>query len=184
MPKGKRASGVVPSRWPCGRLQGSETSGTTPAEAKRLRDAALRGMASPEWATELGRLFLTDKITPTAYEAGKHWARLAETYHRATGAPPQAPSASVFSGAGRNSPPDPDSDAGRRQQKREERTVASMTRALAVLYSLGVPVVQVVRRVCEENQVPTSEVDLQNLITGLSSLAELWGLDRVQKKRA
>ena len=77
-------------REPNGRLSRAtkvEIDARSPAEVKRLRDAAILGMRDPLWGTELGRLFLRNRITPQQFEAGKRWRSLVECWRRLQGGP-------------------------------------------------------------------------------------------------
>src|SRR6185369_15949737 len=67
----KRKSRLVTAREPNGQPQRSRS--LAPSEAKRIRDEAARKARQSEYGTELGRLWLDDKITAPMYEAGKKW---------------------------------------------------------------------------------------------------------------
>jgi hypothetical protein len=175
----KSKARIVPVREPNGRMLRSvetEIDARSPAEARRLRDAACRGMARPEWGTELGRLFLAGKIGPKLYETGKRWAGLVEAYRRATGAPPPAPSVTAFIPANGSQPADPDSEEGSIQAARDQRIVKVTEEALAVLRIAGVEKERAVRLVCERGEALVGEQGMRNFILGLGWLAQHWGL--------
>jgi hypothetical protein len=138
-------------------------------------------MAAPEWATELGRLFLAGKIGPKLFETGKRWAGLAAAYHVATGAPPEAPSASVFVQAGKRRDADPESEAGRKQAKYDVRIVAAAEEALAILVAAGRDKERAVRMVCERDEAPIGDRGMANLLIGLGWLAQHWGILDLRK---
>ncbi|WP_143062067.1 hypothetical protein [Faunimonas pinastri] len=173
----KKKLKIVPVREANGRLSRASrlvTEACTPGQAKRLRDAALLGMAAPEWATEIGRLFLARRLTPEQYEAGKRWGRLASATRKALAAPkPVAKAASLF-GGGSIREPDPDSDEGLELAKSERKILADMDAAKAALGE-GAPAAAV-RACCEENEVPVGSLGIHNLLAGLDALAEHWGL--------
>lgn len=76
-------------RYPSGKLKPAEkqSSGTPPAQIKRLFDAALRGAADPLYGTALGFLFLNREITAQELAAGVAYAKLRGRYDRAVGVP-------------------------------------------------------------------------------------------------
>src|SRR5262249_5216639 len=88
MPRQKRVELGV-ARDPNGRRARARNAGDpAPAQVKRLRDAALAGLQSQEWGSELGRLFLAGKIGPELYAAGRRWGECVARYRAALGAPP------------------------------------------------------------------------------------------------
>lgn len=144
-----------------------------PAQVKRLRDAAMNGLRGEEWGTELGRLYLENRITAEMYAAGKRWNETVAWYHQAIGAKP-AKSASVEIGIGAQ-PADPDSAEGRKQAIREAERAERFYEAHAVL--LGVPTAErVVRNLCEQNEGPCGYAELLATRNGLFALAAHWGL--------
>lgn len=175
----RKPKSIVPVREPNGRFLRSVEAiidASPPNEARRLRDAACAGMAAPEWGTELGRLFLAGKIGPRLFETGKRWAGLVAAYHHATGAPPEAPNASVFAQSGKRRDADPDSEAGLRQVTRERQIIAATEEALAILSACGRGRERAVRAVCEHNIAPVGERGMTNLLIGLGFLAQHWGI--------
>lgn len=158
-------------RTPRGRLsEAGKRRQHGPTEVKRLRDAALRRMADPEWGTELGRLYLCGSITEIMYVAGKKWRELAAKYRKAFEAFPVR-SASVEMGRG-GSDPDPESPAGRAQAKREAKTEEDFFKAHAVLVQVGGCAEMAVRQVCERDEGVCGIAELIALRNGLSALSE------------
>ena len=162
-------------RTPSGRpSRAGEPKEHAPALVQRLREAALRGMADPEWGTELGRLFLQQAITAPMYAAGKRWAEMASKYQRTIGV---FPSRSVSLERGiRSAQPDPDSEEGRKIAKREANAAERFFEAHAVLVQHGALAEAVVRRLCEHNEMPIGVGELMKLRTGLDALAFHWAL--------
>src|SRR5690348_5768965 len=116
-------------RTPSGRHSRAGERETAPAAIKRLREAALRQMADPQWGTELGRLNLEGAITDAMYAAGKRWAEYAAKYQGAIGVfPVRSVQPRSFA-----HPPDPDSDTGREIAKREAENAEKFFAAHAVL---------------------------------------------------
>lgn len=177
--KNKKGLTIVPVREPNGRLLRTvedAIEAKAPSEVRRLRDAAVRKMAAPEWGTELGRLYLAGKIGPKLYETGRRWTALARAYAIATGAPPEAPSGAVFALAGRRRPPDPDTPEGQRLAKREAAVMVAAEEALAILTAAGSEKHRAVQKVCEHDQPLSGEREHGNLMIGLGWLAQHWGL--------
>jgi hypothetical protein len=179
MPKRKSLAYREPNgriqREPNGKAQRDQYRLTATSEVKRLRDAALLGMRDPLWGTEIGRLYLTGKITATAFAAGKRWAEQAVQYSQALCSPAPDPRAVSFDRSG-GDVLDPDSYDGRREARRHERAVASFIDAHVALKSIGGASERAVRHVCERDQMLVGHESLMALIRGLGALAGFWGL--------
>jgi hypothetical protein len=66
-------------RKPCGRLRPAEPSHLlAPTQVRRMLDIAASEARDPLWATMLGRLYLSGKISATEFASGKRWSEL---YH-------------------------------------------------------------------------------------------------------
>jgi len=160
-------------REPSGRLArlGAQED-AVPILVKRLRDAALAGVAGEEWGSELGRLLLTGKIRPELYAAGRRWAACAVRYRAALLAPrPQAVRLGPRKAA---APPDPESIVGRAQAARDRAALADMRAARAALREAGVLAEQVVRSVCEDDRAPCGARESEALRRGLACLSRFW----------
>jgi hypothetical protein len=120
-----------------------------PTQIKRLRDAALAGLQSEEWGSELGRLLLTGRIGPDLYAAGRRWAECTMRYGAALGAPPPHPPPAPLERANSAAPPDPASEAGARLAARERAAVQTWREAHAVLRDGGTLAERMVRSVCD-----------------------------------
>jgi len=140
----------------------------SPIEVVRLRDAALMGLRDAVWGSSLGWLFLNGKINASEFAAGKHWLVLATNYASALQAPRQPGTAKLDAMGG--TPPDPDSDAGQKQARREVSAIADYLEALAVLKRYPGTVLAEVQAVCEQGSVPGGIVELHRLRTGLTAL--------------
>jgi hypothetical protein len=179
-----RKNKIVPVREPNGRLsRASEDAvkAVSPVAIRRLRDAAIRGMADAEWGTEIGRLYLEGKLNEASYEAGKRWNRLVAAYHKAIGATPPYPKAIAFKRAEPSHEPHEDSDAGKKQIARDKDIIADMREAHAVLLGAGKIAEYAVRSTCEENEAPVGSIGLDGLQRGLAWLAQHWGLTEQRK---
>jgi hypothetical protein len=149
-----------------------------PAHVKRLRDAALAGMQSEEWASELGRLFLAGKIGPELYAAGRRWVECMARYRAALNAPPANPQSFPLELSSATAPPDPASEAGRRLAAREIAAVRELRDAEAALRDAGRLSERVVRGVCEQDEAPCGVRELEALCRGLLALAQFWRMAR------
>lgn len=182
----RKGSGMTIVREPSGRLSRAVDAAlavAAPGEIKRLRDAALRGMADEEWGTELGRLFLTGKIDAVQYATGKKWGRLIVEYHRAIGCPPPYPKSGYFlDQMDKGAEPDPDSEEGKKRAKKARQVIDAMMEAHAVLFGAGKLAEYAVRAVCEANEAAVGEVGMNALSRGLDWLAEHWGLTSTTKR--
>jgi hypothetical protein len=134
-------------------------------------------MRDPAWGTEIGRLYLTGKVTSTMFAAGKRWAELATQYGQALCSPAPDPKAISLDRTGGHSH-DPDSPEGRKEARRHERAVASFLDAHAALKQHGRAAERTVRPVCERGDMLQGHQDLIALSGGLERLADFWGLDR------
>lgn len=178
--------GLLVVREPSGRLSRASMAAVdavSPAEAARLRQAAAAGMRGPEWATEIGRLFLDGKIDAQLFEAGKRWGRLVEQYRKAIGAPKPYPRGQAFMRAepSHESPdPLPDTQAGRdaleRLVKARDDIIRDMRTAHGALMGAGMLAERAVRSTCEENEVPVGTLGHIALKDGLEWLALHWGI--------
>jgi len=164
-------------REPNGRLDRSVKDGAcSPAEVKRLRDAAIREMASPEWGSEAGRLFLAGHIDAPMFEAAKRWSALVADWRSATGLKPPSPGSSSMFGSTKGHPPDPDSPAGKERTKKDIRLVEVMAEAHGVLLASGAVAEKIVRKACEEDCAVSTLYEKRAFCRGLELLAQHWGL--------
>jgi hypothetical protein len=171
--KGKRLSIV---REPSGRLsRAGERREFAPALVKRLRDKALRDVSDHRWGTELGRLFLEQKIDGPLFAAGERWRKLAAAYYAAIGAPQPTPRPLSMERGSHSAQPDPESAAGVIRLDAERRVIALMDRAHSVLVGAGKIAESVVRAVCERDE-NAAAFDLVYLTNGLTALALHWRL--------
>jgi len=165
-------------REPNGRLSraGREATGAlAPAAVRRLRDAAIAGMAAPEWGTELGLMYLRQEIDAPHYEAGKRWARLVAEAQRAAGAPAHVGSGGNLERA-RDRQPDPETPAGRHEAERDRAILADTRAALLALQGAGTAAFKAGQRVCEESRPAIGPAERAALMTGLGALALHWRL--------
>jgi hypothetical protein len=98
-------------------LQQRDPNLRSPAEVRRLVDAALAGLRSAEWASQFGQLHLNGKITAAEFSIGQRWAGVVADYDVATQSPQQPRSAKLERGAA-GQLIDPDSEPGTRRHVR------------------------------------------------------------------
>lgn len=182
----KRKQGLYQVREPNGRLSRAleaTVEACSPAEVRRLRDAALVGLRDEMWGSEIGRLFLDNKISAEEFEAGKRWARMAALYNHAISAPSPDARACSFERRGKSHSPDPDSKEGQIIVERDRRAVEEMNAALAAmrdahaaLLGAGMLAERSVRAVCERDEAPEGYAGLESLKLGLLWVAKHWGI--------
>jgi hypothetical protein len=175
-------SGLSVPREPSGRrARAGREPDVTPAQVKRLRDAALAGLQREEWGSELGRLLLTGKIAAEHYAAGRRWSEAMARYRAALGAPPPHPPALSFERSGaKAAPPDPASAEGERLAVRDGAAVRELRDAEAALREAGPLPERVVRSVCEHDEAPCGVRELDALGRGLAALARFWRMGAVR----
>lgn len=178
--KPRKRQKLILIREPNGREQ-RPTKEYAPVEVKRLLDAAMTGMRDAEWASSLGRLFVRQKITAPMYAAGKRWAERVVKYHAAIDAPPPNVKALVLEGRSGGTPPDPDSDEGRKRVERDAQAVTDFMAAHSVLVASGILSELMVRNVCERDIQPEGHEQHLALNRGLLWLADYWGLTNQRK---
>lgn len=174
---------LVLIREPNGRASRSaEEKETAPAQVRRLRDAALAGMADEQWGTELGRLFLAGQITPPMYAAGKKWAERARRYQSAINCPPASPKSCAAEDGGFSEPPDPDSVRGEEVASSDSLAVRAFQEAHAILCAAGLLAERAVRGVCERDEVMAGDIHRAALHRGLHWLVDYWGLTEAPQR--
>jgi hypothetical protein len=170
-------------REPNGRAQRPSTDDRefAPTQVKRLRDAALAGMADAEWGTAVGRLYLASKITGPMYAAAKRWTERVVKYHGAINAPPPNPKALAMGESTRGTSPDPDSPEGRQRAVKEAQAITDFLAAHSVLCAAGMIAEATVRNVCERDHHPVGPLENEALNRGLLWLADYWHLTNQRK---
>lgn len=170
----------MPQREPNGRLSRSAMPAdtTSPTAVKRLRDAALKGMADAQWGTALGGLFLAGAITDVEYAAGQRWARLVASYRRVKGIPQPDPKAVSLERYEPSEEPDPDSYEGQKRQRRAKLIMTDYEGARDALRSAGPSSERAVQSVCEAEKSLTGWAEKIALAIGLNVLAAHWHLTK------
>ena len=87
-------------RKPCGRIaRKADPELLDPLRVRRLVDASVAGLRDSLWATTLGRLHLTGKLSASEVAAGVRWASLVADYDAACQSPRPPRSAKLEPGA-------------------------------------------------------------------------------------
>jgi hypothetical protein len=150
---------------------------TSAGEIRRLVESSLAGMRDPLFGSMLGRLLLAEKISPGEAAAGKRWGELASRYS-ASRLSPQAPRSVRYDADVGGRAPDPDSDAGLIDAKKDRRAAEDFREASHALHSLGNGSFKAIAAIVERGEAPTGHDQLQSLRTGLQTLATLWRNDK------
>lgn len=172
---------LIVVREPSGRPQRSaDIKEFPPTQVKRLRDAALAGMADAEWGSVCGQMFLQGRLTPSMYAAAKRWSERVVRFHSAINAPQPNPKGLNLDRSG-GTPPDPDSPDGQMIAKIEAAVVTDFKAAHAMLLGAGKLSEACVRASCERNDAPVGIIEVEALQRGLRWLSDYWNLTREAK---
>lgn len=150
-----------------------------PSAIRRLRDAALAGMADARWGAEIGRLYLAGRLNSEQYGAGCRWADLASRHSAAIGSRAGMASSSDFNRS-HGTPADPDSEAGELEARRHLKDMERYQKALTVIARHGSDVTQAIRRLCEED-VHLTTPEFVHALFGLNELVGHFGLTSSSK---
>jgi hypothetical protein len=161
------------AREPSGRPSRSER-GFAPMEIRRLVSAAIAGMRDPQWGTPLGWMFLSGKIDEKQYSAGVMWLGVVERGQKALGSP--AVKSPSLARAIKAADPDPESDEGQAQTRREASAARAFFDAHAALCTAGLLPEHHVRALVEHHVVPVGYEAVLHTQSGLSALAGHFGL--------
>lgn len=167
---------LVTAREPNGRIQRSP--GIAPSEAKRLRDEAARKSRGSEYGTELGRLWLDDKISPPMYEAGKKWVVMAVQRSIAMQSPSANPRSLNVGSGGESHPIDPDTPAGEREAKQHAKAIQAYEAAERAVPKASWDAIETV---CNRGLSLCGHQQLLDLRCGLLILANHWHLTDSRK---
>lgn len=163
----------VGDRFPAGQIRPEEQS-ASPASIRRLRDAALMGMADPAWGSVAGLFYLSKKIDEVEYQTAKRFGDLHSQYIGVIGGPKQ-PKTSTGQIMSSSADVDVDSAAGDEQAKRH---IAIMTKyndahtALLVISSAAEA--DLIRFCAMPGEAPVGHEGVIRVKNGLKALAELW----------
>jgi hypothetical protein len=149
---------------------------TPPAQAKRLRDAALRRMEDEAYGWEIGRLWVENRLDAHEWEAGKRLRRLTEELRKLKGGPnPNPKTVRIGEGHGGHDA-DPDSERGIEEARRTIELAAVVSAAVGAI-TPGV-IRSTVLRVVELDEPCTGPHGRAWLRDGLADLARHWRIER------
>jgi len=161
-------------REPSGKVQRVPPDLMSPTEVRRMVDAAKAGLRDPVWSSQVGMLKARGLLTDRQFAAARCWLELLAEYAQATQSPKQPRSANLDPKGG--TAPDPDSATGRKEARRDRKTVDAYQTARKVLAAIGEAPKVAVRDVVELDLYPVGALQLHALRGALSALATLWGV--------
>lgn len=166
----------VTAREPNGQPQ--RTRSMAPSNAKRIRDEAVRKSHQSEYGSELGRLWLDDKITASMYEAGKKWLVVAVANSIALQSPSANPRSLGIGSGGESHPVDPDSPQGEREAKYHRKAVLTYQSAISSIPNSSH---RTIETVVERGLALCGHQELLDFRCGLLILANHWHLTDSRK---
>ena len=172
----KRKNRLVTAREPNGQPQRSRS--IAPSEAKRIRDEAARKVRPSEYGSELGRLWLDDKISAPMYEAGKKWIVVAVQRSIALQSPSANPRSLNIGSGGESHPIDPDTPQGEREAKRHAKAITAYETAFEAITKASW---MAILTVCEQNLALVGHQQLLDFRCGLMILAKMWRLTDMRR---
>lgn len=171
-PGRKRKSG---DRFPSGQIRPEEQP-PSPAAIRRLRNAALMGMADQQWGTMAGLFFLSKKIDEVEYETAKRFGDLHSRYVSVIGGP-RPPKTSTGERPARAMQIDVDTEQGEAEAKRHVAILTSYNDAYSLLQSIGPSTEADMIRFCSvPGESPSGHAGLLRIKDGLRALAGLWNV--------
>ncbi len=165
-------------RYPSGEVRHKEE--VSPIVAKRMMLAAAAKMIDEQWATVLGRYFLTGQINQSQYEAGKRFGILVESYDRVM-LGPKPPSQSIGERV-KSAEIDPFSEAGLHEAERHKAVLDAVEKARNAIGSRKL--FEETRDLCKgAGQIPASYERFMAIRSGLGTLAVFWHIDGTKKRK-
>lgn len=176
MARGGRKRVLNAERYASGGLKPKDE--ISPIIVKRMVVAAASSMSDPQWATVVGRYYLTGQLTSVQYEAAVKFGAICESYDRIMLGP--KPPSGVEMERIRSAEVDPNSDAGEHEAERHKmiaETFEAARRAFGTQRSF-----EASRRLCAGlGIIPDSYEIFLQIRAGLDSLAQIWKV--ANKKR-
>lgn len=160
-------------RFPAGQIR-PEESPASPAAIRRLRDAALMGMADPQWGTMAGLFYLSKRIDDAEYAAAKRFGDLHSQYISVIGGP-RAPKTSTGERQSPSAQIDVDSELGEAEAVRHRVIMTSYHDAHTALLMVCPSVEADLIRFCAvPGESPAGHAAMIKVKDGLKALASLW----------
>lgn len=154
-----------------------------PAEVRALRDSAIAGATDPLWASMVGYLFLTGKIGPPQFAAGRQWTVLASDYRDAIQSPAATSKSPRLERGSHGHAVDIDSEAGQLEKRGHESAVRDFNAASEVVLAGGnldrpEAFLRTFRDIVENDLAPAGLDERNKVDEALTRLAYHWGLIR------
>lgn len=163
----------IGERFPAGQIK-PEESGASPSQIRRLRDAALAGMADPQWGSMAGIFYLSRKIDEVEYETAKRFGDLHSQYISVIGGPRPPRSASIE----RASPVgslDVDTELGEEEAQRHILIMNKYHDAHTILHGVGPSAEADIIRFCSiPGESPAGHEAMIRVRFGLRALSVFW----------
>lgn len=163
----------IGERFPAGQIK-PEESGASPSQIRRLRDAALAGMADPQWGSMAGIFYLSRKIDEIEYETAKRFGDLHSQYINVIGGP-RPPRSSSVERASPVSSIDVDTELGEEEAQRHIVILNKYNDAHTVLHKIGPSAEADIIRFCSiPGESPAGYEAMIRVVMGLRELSVLW----------
>lgn len=163
----------VGERFPAGQIRPEEPS-ASPAAIRRLRDAALAGMADPQWGTMAGLFYLSKRIDDTEYAAAKRFGDLHSQYISVIGGP-RHPKTSTGERQSPSAQIDVDTEMGEAEAVRHRIIMTNYHDAHMALLMVCPSVEADLIRFCSvPGESPSGYAAVIRVKNGLKALASLW----------
>ena len=172
---------IVTAREPNGRRSRTDPEtlrdAMSPAQVVRIRDEIAKRARDPTWGFALGTAYLDGKITSSEFSAGKRLDELIAAHRLATSAPSPHPKTSSLEFVGTTTPPDPDSEAGRKDSAKSIKIMSEFKEVRETLTDCGKRVEEDVRAFCDgRGERPTTYEAWLRIKCGLAALVRFWRL--------
>jgi hypothetical protein len=163
----------IGERFPAGQIK-PEESGASPSQIRRLRDAALAGMADPQWGSMAGIFYLSRKIDEIEYETAKRFGDLHTQYISVIGGP-KSPKSSNPERGSLGISLDVDSELGEEETKKHINIMGRYNDAHTVLLGIGPAAEGDIIRFCSiPGESPAGHEAMLRVRWGLRALSVLW----------
>ena len=163
----------IGERFPAGQIRPEEPS-ASPAAIRRLRDAALMGMADPQWGTVAGLFFLNKRIDEVEYQAAKRFGDLHAQYISVIGGP-RPPKTSTGERPSKSAQIDVDTELGEAEAQRHVTIMNNYNDVHTALLMISPAAESDLIRFCSvPGESPAGYAAMIRVRDGLRALATLW----------
>ena len=170
----KRKNG---ERYPAGQIR-PQDDGPSPAIVKRLRSAAILGMADPHWGSVAGLWYLQKVIDDSEYEAAKRFGDLHAQYIGVIGGP-RPPKTSTGERMSKSQNVDVDTHQGDLEAQRHIAVMTKYNDVHTALLTLSpLTEAELIRFCAMPGETPTGHEGIIRIRAGLRALADLWKISK------